>query len=178
VPRWLNQDLYVYHGTDSHSVGASSVATGGTLPFAVKLALCRPNTDFGQGFYVTTHLHQAEQWANQRVTSLPSTSLFAVVFRFQVDRDWLASLDALSFVRPTNDFWDLVVDCRLGFPPHQRTFPPSYDVVYGPVSLWPQILTIQDCDQISFHTAKAVTGLPNPVIHKKANDSDPKRLLF
>jgi hypothetical protein len=128
---------------------------------------------------VTTNLHQAEQWANKRVTSLPLRSVFAVVLQFQLSRDWFAGLESLSFVRPTTDFWDLIWDCRLGFAPHQRsTSQPSYDVVSGLVTLWGQILTIQDCDQISFHTPIAVAGLPKPVMLKKANDSDPTETLF
>ncbi len=34
-----------------------------------------------------------------------------------------------------------------------------YDVVYGPVALWPQTLAIKDCDQISFHTPAAIAML-------------------
>jgi hypothetical protein len=78
------------------------------------------------------------------------------VLSFEIDRDLLAVLDTLAFVRPINDFWDLVQDCRGMFPPHQRRGQQaSYDVVYGPVTLWPQRLVIQDCDQISFHTQRS-----------------------
>ena len=178
MPVWRNKDLYVYHGTDANSVAAAAVATGSVLPFVVNLALCRPRTDFGRGFYVTTNLHQAEQWANTRVISLPSRTVFAVVLRFRVTRDSLASLESLAFVRATNDFWDLVTDCRIGFAPHQRSSGQPYDVVYGPVTLWPQRLIINDCDQISFHTQRAVTNLVGPTLHRKANDGDPRKTLF
>jgi Protein of unknown function (DUF3990) len=180
LPKWLNKNLFVYHGTDSGSIAAATIATGAILPFAVNLALCRPNTDFGQGFYVTTRLHQAQQWANTRVISLPNPSLFAVVIRFELDRNWLASLQTLGFVRPTRDFWDLVTDCRQGFPPHQRV-PPNqtpYDLVFGPVTLWPQTLIINDCDQLSFHTRRAIAGLPQPSLFRRANERDPNRTLF
>jgi Protein of unknown function (DUF3990) len=180
LPQWLNKKLFVYHGTDSASVAAASTATGAVLSFSVNLALCRPNTDFGQGFYVTTRLHQAQQWANTRVTSLPAPRLFAVVLRFELDRDWLASLQTLGFVRPTHDFWDLVTDCRHGFAPHQR-LPPNptpYDLVFGPVTLWPQQLIIGDCDQLSFHTHRAVAGIPQPQLFRRANEGDPTRTLF
>jgi hypothetical protein len=185
VPKWLNKDLYVYHGTDSNSVGASSITSGTSLPFTVSLPLCRPYTDFGQGFYVTTYLHQAEQWANKRTVAvnaaLPSAAAptVALVLQFRLSRDWLASLEGLSFVVETPDFWALVDDCRSRFPPHQRTGPQiEYDVVYGPVTLWPQRLLIKDCDQISFHAPGAVASLPSPVVFKKANDSDPTKTSF
>ena len=185
MPQWLNKDLCVYHGTDSNSVGASSITSGTSLPFKVSLALCRPYTDFGQGFYVTTYLHQAEQWANKRAAAvnaaLPSGSAptVAVVLQFSLSRDWLAGLESLSFVVETVDFWALVDDCRSRFPPHQRTGPQrEYDAVYGPVSLWPQRLPIKDCDQISFHTQSGIAGLPDPVVFRKANDSDPRRTSF
>jgi len=136
----------------------------------INLARCRPFTDFGQGFYCTTSLHQAQQWANARVlrTLAPTgPTPTAVVLAFQLNRYWLASLETLAFVRPIKDFWDLVQDCRNGFPPHQRSTPYNvcYDVVFGPVTLWPQRLVIQDCDQISFHTQRAVRGLKSPVVH-------------
>ncbi len=133
------------------------------------MALCRPNTDFGQGFYVTTSEHQAKQWANTRWVRNPLSGIKALVLRFELDRDWIASLDTLAFARPIQDFWDLVTDCRNGFRPHQRLPPhnPPFDIVYGPVTLWPQILVIQDCDQISFHTSRAAAGqgLRDPWIH-------------
>lgn len=170
MPQWTNPRLTVYHGTDNRSAGLTGPArVNASVGFLPNLAFCRPFTDFGQGFYTTTNLHQARQWANTRVLS--RASAYAVVLRFDLDRDWLATLDALAFTRPTADFWALVTDCRQGFPPHQRP-PPSplpYDVVYGPVTLWPQILVIADCDQVSFHTQNAVAGLGQPFLHEAAS---------
>jgi hypothetical protein len=57
MPVWRNKDLVVYHGSDDVSVGAQGVNSGMPLGFTVNLALCRPFTDFGQGFYVTTSEH-------------------------------------------------------------------------------------------------------------------------
>ena len=95
----------------------------------------------------------------------PTRTHIAVVIRFSLDRDWLAGLDALAFARPIADFWNLVTDCRYGFSPHQRSGPQAaYDVVYGPVTIWPSRLLIQDGDQISFHTPATVPGLRAPVV--------------
>ena len=172
MPQWHNNPLQVFHGTDNLSAAALA-ATG------VSLALCRPNTDFGQGFYVTTSLHQARQWANTRVLRIPR-ALVATVVSFDLDRDWIASLDTLAFVRPIKDFWDLVTDCRYGFPPHQRSppHPRPYDVVYGPVTIWPQRLVIADCDQISFHTRRAVVGLGAPLFFEDAGTTGAGNVLF
>ena len=90
----------------------------------------------------------------------------AVVLEFVLDRDQLAALEALCFLRETRDFWDFIHDCRGGFLSHGRTYPRGpYDLVYGPVTLWPQRLTIHNCDQLGFHTARALTVLgSNPTI--------------
>ncbi|MCA6121702.1 DUF3990 domain-containing protein [Bradyrhizobium sp. WSM 1704] len=177
MPVWGNKDIVLYHGTDDISVGAQGQRPGYGLSLTINLAHCRPFTDFGQGFYCTTSLHQAQQWANARIvrTLAPTgTARCAIVLEFGLSRDWLASLETLAFVRPINDFWDLVNDCRNGFTPHQRMAPHNvcYDVVYGPVTIWPQRLVIQDCDQISFHTQRAVRGLKAPVIHSTGSPAN------
>ena len=168
MPAWNNIPLTVYHGTDDASLGQPGITQETVLAgFVMNLTLCRPLTDFGQGFYTTTSLHQAREWANARVRRLlaPTRTHIAVVIRFSLDRDWLAGLDALAFARPIADFWNLVTDCRYGFSPHQRSGPQAaYDVVYGPVTIWPSRLLIQDCDQISFHTPATVPGLRAPVV--------------
>ena len=152
----------MYHWADP-GVTQGTVLSG----FVVNLSLCRPLTDFGQGFYTTTSLHQAREWANARVRRIlaPTQAHTAVVIQFSLGHDWPAHLDALAFARPIVDFWDLVTDCRYGFPPHQRSgSKAAYDVVYGPVTIWPSRLLIQDCDQISFHTSVAASGLGTPVV--------------
>ena len=171
---WTNGPLVLYHGCDDLS--ASAIVTRG-----VSLTPCKPFTDFGLGFYTTTNFVQAKNWANTRCRSLLARSKvpqIATVIWFEVERDSLASLDFLTFVTEnTNpDFWDFVRRCRRISPPlqHDRkgfaaaTRPPKaaprqsdYDVVFGPVTLWPQTLVIKDCDQISFHTVAGVACLPS-----------------
>ena len=173
MPAWKNGKLTVYHGTDDLQVfGIPTLPLTPsqlpkTVPFIPNLALCRPFTDFGKGFYVTTSLHQAKQWANARVRRIlaPGPVQFAVVLRFQIDRDQLAAAESLVFVRDTQDYWDFVHYCRLGFPPHRRSSAnKEYEVVYGPVALWPSQLLIQNCDQISFHMTALSTYLLNPQV--------------
>lgn len=174
MPRWSNGPLTVFHGTDSVSLAGYGRLVQSTplSGFTVAIARCRPNTDFGQGFYLTTYDHQARQWANVRVRRMRSprgAPLHAVVLSFSIDRDLLAAADTLAFVVATPDYWDLVQDCRLGFPPHRRPGgEQSYDVVYGPVSLWRQELVIHDCDQISIHDQALATRLPAPTVYQIA----------
>lgn len=171
MPRWLNQSLMLYHGTDSGSLRSWPVAVGSPVPFSINLRRCRRLTDFGRGFYTTTNEHQARQWANTRVLRSPvQPSVKAIVLAFTINRDVLAGFDTLAFVRATTAFWDLVTDCRYGFAPHARakSGQPAYDVVHGPVTIWPQSLLIADCDQISFHTAMAVAALGSPILQAEA----------
>jgi len=147
----------------------------------INLASSRPLADFGRGFYTTTYLDQAKNWANNRCRNLrnPVVGIFqlprrvlATVIRFEVDRDLLARLQTLSFVREGPDYWDLVQHCRQGRGDHRSTG--NYDVVFGPVSLWPQTLVIKDCDQISFHTPLGLAILPTPTMQRQAtSQADP-----
>ena len=177
MPRWSNGLLTAFHGTDSGSLaGYGPLALDAPLAgFAVDIARCRPNTDFGQGFYLATNDHQARQWANTRVHRLRgprSTRLQAIVLSFAIDRDLLAGADILAFVVATTDYWDLVHDCRLGFAPHSRAGAKKYyDVVYGPVSLSRQELIIHDCDQISVHDQSLANRLPQPIVHQVATSA-------
>jgi hypothetical protein len=157
---WSGGDLSVYHGTDTVSANLLGAAQGRLVPFSVQLNRCRKVTDFGQGFYVTTSSHQAQQWANAKVRRVRRGAK-GLVLRFDLDRDQLAALQSLVFVRPISDFWDFVTHCRSGGNVHSRRGPTQeYDVVYGLVTIWPSLLLIQDCDQISFHTRRAVQVLP------------------
>lgn len=162
MPQWFNPPLRAYHGTDTDALGVpygASLTRRTMIAFTPNLALCRPFTDFAQGFYLTTRLHQAREWANAKVLRTPAPTT-AVVLEFRLDRDQLAALEAICFVRETSDFWNFVHDCRGGFLSHGRTYPRGpYDLVYGPVTLWPQRLTISNCDQVSFHTTSALTLL-------------------
>ena len=88
-----------------------------------------------------------------------------LVLQFDLDRDWLAVLESLVFVRAIPDCWDFVTHCRFGGAVHSRRGATAeYDVVYGLVTIWPPLLLILDCDQISFHTQRVVGNLPRPTV--------------
>jgi hypothetical protein len=113
--------------------------------------------DFGQGFYTTTLLRPAITWAHTRAAVVGGVPGYA---RFVVDRNALSEQDTLSFLRGSfdaEDLWSLVFYCRGGNPGHNRGEKVFHDVVIGPVAaFWRQRLAIQDVDQISFHTDRAV----------------------
>lgn len=167
---WTNSPLVLYHGCDDVSATSIQIPVSPNR-HGIHLAYSRPLADFGQGFYTTTYLHQAKNWANVRCQRLHSANPsqpfpLATVLRFEVDRNLLAQLQALTFVVDNTDYWDFVQHCRQGRGPHRQTG--NYEVVFGPVSLWPQTLVIKDCDQVSFHTALALSILPTPTVEAQA----------
>jgi hypothetical protein len=140
---WANNPIIVYHGTDNLS--ADSISISGLNP-----SLFKADTDFGAGFYVTPVLHQAQQWANEKVRKTPGVQN-AEVLGYALSRSMIESLSHLTFITDTDDFHELVDYCRKKNPNHgpaPRRVP--YAIVYGPVSLHPQRLAIADCEQILF----------------------------
>jgi hypothetical protein len=148
-PPWSNQRMVVYHGTTQQHV--DSIVNGG-----VDVRLCQPDADFGRGFYTTTDRRQADNWTRRQSERTGSP---AAVVELELDRDELAGLEMLSFVRGdrhADDFWSLVVRCRTGSSGHTRRWDGYYDVVVGPVSaFWQDRVTMHDADQVSFHTLAA-----------------------
>ncbi len=146
IPIWNDQDIVLYHGTlDAHVA---------SILQRVDLNRCRHFRDFGRGFYTTTKRTQAERWANDLAAQTAGSA--PAVIEFTMQRNNLALLDALFFVRGTADavdFWSFVQFCRSSATDHARTHTLWYDVVVGPVmgSLRRQTV-IPDGDQISFHT--------------------------
>ena len=165
---WANADLVLYHGTESDQLRSIGLKPN---PHGLSLARCRTATDFGQGFYMTTSEHQAKQWANIKQEDASNPNAQAVVIRFEIERNTLASLQSLVFIVDNPDYWNFVKFCRKGSPPHGRrpSSPAEYEVVYGPLAMYKQILVLKDCDQVSFHTQNALNQLPSPELHVRGN---------
>lgn len=172
-----NRYLTLYHGTDLASANK-------IINSSIQLNFCKPLTDFGQGFYTTTYLHQAKNWANIRVLRLnrkkKGNTQSAAVLEIKVSYDALVTLKTLCFVTEGNstksDFWDLIRNCRQSRKKHfldNQGNQQYYDVVFGLVSLWPQTLVINNCDQVSFHTDKAISYLQNIKIGARCNPTQP-----
>ena len=153
IPIWIDQDIVLYHGTlDGH---IASILRG------VDLNKCKHLRDFGRGFYTTTNRLQAERWANDLAAQTAGAA--PAVIEFTVERNDLAMLDTLFFVRGTAaavDLWSFVRFCRSSVTDHGRAHTLWYDLVVGPVmgSLRKQTV-IPNGDQISFHTPNAATVL-------------------
>lgn len=162
----------LFHGTLRHH--ADAIQRGG-----VNLGLCRADSDFGRGFYLTSNLTQACQWANTRILPWrgPDRTKIAAVLEFEVDWRKLAVLSDLAFVwegtAPASDYWLLVAHCRAGGLNRGARQQDQHDVVYGPVSLWPQYLVLKDCDQLSFHTDRATAILTRRNIARSGTIADP-----
>ncbi len=158
IPLWSDQDIVLYHGTlDMH---VASILQG------MDLNKCKHLRDFGRGFYTTTKRTQAERWANDLAAQTAGAA--PAVLEFTVERNALASLETLFFVRGNAaavDFWSFVQFCRSSATDHGRAHTPWYDLVVGPVmgSLRKQTV-IPDGDQVSFHTPRAAAVLD--VSHK------------
>jgi len=154
---WTNASARVYHGTTL--TNARQIATYGINPHAGRGA-----ADFGQGFYVTSVLHQAQQWANQKVRNLPPhVPDIAAVLTFDMDRDRAAACEHLAFVVADSDYHDFVLFNRLGSLTHHRKGGVPYELVYGPVAAYPQSITYANCDQICCIGTNAVAALGAPV---------------
>lgn len=151
-PRWTNQPLRLYHGT--LQADARSIVSRG-----VDVTRGRSGTDFGPGFYTTSDLDAAVEWGSQ-LASKRYRRLAAVVTA-ELERESLAALSALSFVRgdsAAHDFWSFVIHCRGGALHHGRRASAGlrYDVVVGPVTaMLRQRTCVPETDQISFHTPAA-----------------------
>jgi hypothetical protein len=182
---WANEALVVYHGTDDESANAIVGLSSGTYPApSIDLSLCSRHTDFGAGFYTTTNIHQARNWANLRAKELGviDPARYAAVIELKVDREKIAEDGSalLAFVTEgasaRSDYWEFIKYCRSGGADHLLTYNKIqgvYDLVFGPVSLWPQTLVIKDCDQISFHTDKALGVITSAAVADQATASDP-----
>lgn len=142
--------------------------------YGIDLSRCRPDADFGKGFYLTTHKRQAQQWAWYRHYSLPAHQRAtnpAVILAFSLSRNDLADLEHLAFVRGdfgNESLWSLIH--RFRDKPtgrdHARGLGAGtwFDVVWGPVSvLWQQRNAMADADQVSFHTEQAVALLQREI---------------
>jgi hypothetical protein len=68
MAQWDNPPATAFHGTDTAALSPLRPRHLARLTgFAVALSRCRPDSDFARGFYVTTNLVQAREWANSKV---------------------------------------------------------------------------------------------------------------
>jgi hypothetical protein len=147
---------------------------------AVDLNFAKDKRDFGRGFYVTTLREQARDWAQTLYTRYRGAGSFVYEFELNIDEDWSVK----RFAGLTADWLELVRENRVrGGCSH------SFDAVQGPVAddrthralalyvagiydvetTLRQLRYQQANDQISLHTARALTGLS---LTKKTRDGN------
>lgn len=138
---------------------------------SVKLG--RVATDFGQGFYLTTSLEQAQRWA--LLKQRRENSKRAIVSVFDFDETMLTdiSYSVLQYDGPTEDWLNFVVQNRKGENTHSYDYvmgPVANDQLYATISLYEkgaltaeaaivQLKTHVLFNQLSSHTDKAMANL-------------------
>lgn len=162
---WTNSPLRLYHGT-------TDVRAAAILAAGIDTSKFHRLTDFGPGFYTTTKKGQAFEWAYKisEKRKLAGSTERPAVLAYEVDRESLAGLQAICFVRAAeeNGYWDFVRSCRrpvLGQALHARHSRTPYDLAIGPVArvfLTPPYKAINESDQISFHSDAALALLKTP----------------
>lgn len=167
APPWLDapsRQIILWHGCTESA--AQSILRGG-----IDLAKAQEGSDFGPGFYTTSHRLQAELWA---WGAARNSRELAYVLQFTLSREAVADLSTLCFVRHdfyAADLWSFISHCRKTPRPRHRpkgSRTPHYDMVIGPVAvLWEQRQASPDHDQRSFHTARSVKLLNAEIRHAK-----------
>jgi hypothetical protein len=146
----------------------------------IDLECCRPNKDFGRGFYLTSLKEQAIEWAVKVTRRNGKGDAVLNIYEFNED---VSDLNYLAFSEPDSEWAQFIINNR------NRTFQDfqnrlsnhdnKYDLVHGlvanddistiletfllgilPVSQLSEALIYKKLnDQYSFHTAKALTHL-------------------
>lgn len=91
--------------------------------------ICRPNLDFGIGFYVTDLQEQAIRWALRTVDVRHETEAWLNIYHFDIDICRTSPYRYLHFNDYNADWLDFVVDCRQGGILWQM-----YDVIEGGIA--------------------------------------------
>ncbi len=109
--------MKVYHGSD-------------TLVSVIDLQKCKPNRDFGRGFYVTKLRSQADDMAI-RVTRYSKKNPVVSEYEFDEYAFEDSELQVLRFDNYDEKWLDFVVLNRSA---DKRKQPHDYDIVEGPVA--------------------------------------------
>lgn len=133
----------------------------------------RVTTDFGQGFYLTTSLEQAQRWALLKQRRENSKRAMVSVFDFDETMLTDISYSVLQYDGPTEDWLNFVVRNRKGKNIHSYDYvmgPVANDQLYATISFYEkgaltaeaaivQLKTHVLFNQLSCHTDKAVRNL-------------------
>jgi hypothetical protein len=96
----------------------------------IDLSKCKPNKDFGKGFYVTKFRNHAEEWATI-IGEKYGTNGFVSEFEFS-ENDFTKSICKIKHSDAYDEEWlDFVVENR---DKNSKTPAHDYDIVIGPVA--------------------------------------------
>ncbi|MBR6448666.1 MAG: DUF3990 domain-containing protein [Fibrobacter sp.] len=166
--------MILYHGSNTDIV-------------RIELPKCRPNKDFGKGFYLTTIREQAVRMA-QRVSRMYGGAPVLNIYEFDDTDDILKSLNIRRFDGPSVEWAKFVItnrnaskmaDCQ-----EDSNIDCKFDLVIGPIANDDLALLFRQfsegtisvdtlvnemkfkklTDQYSFHTEKSIA-----LLHKKEN---------
>jgi len=149
--------MIIYHGSD-------------TLVKNPKILTSNRLLDFGEGFYTTSSLEQAQRWAKRVREVKKSKEQIVSVYEFDADKAE-KDLKIIKFDSPNHDWLQFVSACRNG-----KENNLEYDIAMGPVANDNVYATIQlfetgllseaetiirlkvekIFDQILFHTERAL----------------------
>lgn len=136
-----------------------------------KIFLPNRRLDYGNGFYTTTSVQQAKEWAKRKMKqSVP----IAYVNVYEIDKNSIDDMYVLNFDGPSDEWIDFVMKNR-----QDETFIHDYDIVYGPVAndrvyvqfalyeqgfidketLLKELKVYDLVDQMLFHTDKSLMSL-------------------
>jgi len=149
--------MKIYHGSDTPVKTPKILASNRLL-------------DFGEGFYTTSSLEQAQRWAKRVRERNKSKEQIVSVYEFETDKAE-NDLKIIRFDSPSREWLRFISACRSGretdFDYDIVTGPVANDNVYATVQLFETGLLSEEeaivrlkveqiFDQILFHTEKAL----------------------
>ena len=91
--------------------------------------VCRPNLDFGVGFYLTDLKEQASRWALRTADIRHETNVWLNVYSLDIEACRNTSYHYLHFTTYDANWLDFVVSCRQG-----STIWKEYDIIEGGIA--------------------------------------------
>lgn len=91
--------------------------------------VCRPNLDFGVGFYITDFREQATRWAFRMADIRQESNVWLNVYSLDIDACRNSSYHYLHFTTYDAHWLDFVVACRQG-----GTIWQDYDIIEGGIA--------------------------------------------
>ncbi len=93
----------------------------------IELNKCKPNKDFGKGFYLTDIKEQAAQMALRRTRIAGEGEPIVTAYRFE--KRLLSDLNVKIFEAPTEEWEMFILNNR-----SRNDFTHDYDIVIGPIA--------------------------------------------